>query len=104
MKYINVLAGIKLWTILILFVLFLFCILSCVLCVIVQTIKNKRKIKLLKSYGCERYLSGVPSVGNGAYYSWKTPDYKINIGERNVASMKYRDLKELLKTKAQDEE
>lgn len=99
MRYINILAGIKFWIFAILVALLLIRFLIFVCCTVAQTIDGKRKIRLLKSYGCERYLSGVPSVGDGAFYSWKTPDYKINIDERDIARMKYSHLKEILEDK-----
>lgn len=99
MKYINIIAAIKFWIISILVALFLLCILVFVCRSVIQTIDDKRKIKLLKSYGCERYLSGVPSVGNGAFYSWKTTDYKINIDERDITRMKYKQLIKILENK-----
>ena len=99
MKYINIIAAIKFWIISILVALFLLCILVFVCRSVIQTIDDKRKIKLLKSYGCERYLSGVPSVGNGAFYNWKTMDYKINIDERDITRMKYKQLIKILENK-----
>lgn len=99
MKYINILAGIQFWIIAILVALLLICFLVFVCCTVAQMIDDKRKIRLLKSYGCERYLSGVPSVGGGAFYSWKTVDYKINIDERDIARMKYNRLKKILEDK-----
>lgn len=99
MKYINILAGMKFWTITILVVLLLICFLVFFSLTVAQMVDGKRKIKLLKSYGCERYLSGVPSVGGGAFYSWKTADYKINIDERDVTRMKYKRLKAMLEHK-----
>lgn len=99
MSYINILAGIRLYATIILGALILICYLVIGYCIVIQTIDDKRKIKLLKSYGCERYLSGVSSVGNGAFYSWKTPDYKINVDERDIARMKYNSLKKILEDK-----
>lgn len=99
MKYINILAGIKFWIVAILIALFLICFLVFVCCIVAQNVDSKRKIRLLKSYGCERYLSGVPSVGGGAFYSWKTADYKINIDERDITRMKYSHLKKMLEDK-----
>lgn len=99
MKYVNILAATKFWFIVILAVILLLCVLIIICCSVIQTIDNTRKIKLLKSYGCERYLSGVPSVGGGAFYSWKTADYKINISERDIAKMKYRHLESLIREK-----
>lgn len=99
MKYINILAGIRFWIIAILIALLLLCFLSFVCFTAIQMIDYKRKIRLLKSYGCERYLSGVPSVGDGAFYSWKTADYKINIDEREMTEMTYKRLKAILENK-----
>lgn len=99
MKYINILAGLKFWIIAILVALLLICFLVFVCLTVAQMVDGKRKMRLLKAYGCERYLSGVPSVGNGAFYSWKTVDYKINIDERDIARMKYKHLKEILEDK-----
>lgn len=99
MKYINILAGIKFWIITILVALLLICFLVFVCCTVNQMVDYKRKIRLLKSYGCERYLSGVPSIGDGVFYSWKTVDYKINIDERDITKMKYNRLKKILEDK-----
>lgn len=99
MKYINILAGLKFWIIAISVALLLICFLVFVCLTVTQMVDDKRKIRLLKSYGCERYLSGVPSVGDGAFYSWKTADYKINIDERDIARMKYKRLKEIMEDK-----
>lgn len=99
MKYINILAEIKFWIIAILVALLLIGFLLFACSTLAQMVDEKRKIRLLKSYGCERYLSGVPSVGDGAFYSWKTVDHKINIDERDITRMKYSRLKKILEDK-----
>lgn len=99
MKYIEILAGIKFWTFIILVAIFFGVVLLCICYLIIQGIRERRKINLLKSYGCERYVSGVPSVGGGAFYSWKTADYKINIDERDIERITYSRLKEMLENK-----
>lgn len=100
MKYVNILAGIKFWIIALLIALFLICFLVFNGLTLVQIIDGKRKTRLLKSYGCERYLRGVPSVGGGAFYGWKMPDYKINMDERDIERMKYSTLKKILEDKS----
>lgn len=58
----------------------------------IKSFKWNRKIKWLKNNGYERYLSGVPSFGNGAFYSWKNEHTGKRIDERNLKWMSYNDL------------
>lgn len=57
-----------------------------------RSAKLSRKIKLLKTSGFERYISGVPSFGGGAFYGWKNEQTGKRIDERDLKAMKYNDL------------
>jgi len=60
---------------------------------IIQNICWNRKIKLLEKNGFVKYLRGVPSIGNGAFYGWKRePDGK-RIDDIVIKSLQYKKLK-----------
>lgn len=96
MKYINILAGIRFYGIVIIVsifgIYFLFALCRC----IISGISDLRKTKLLKKYGCKRYLKGVASVGDGCWYGWKTEDYAFSMDERDIERISYKELKNTL--------
>lgn len=99
MKYINILAGIILFCLAIPFAFIFTYMLISIYLAIKKTIRYKRNTKLLEQYGCERYMSGVPAFGNGAFYCWKNKDGNINISETDIMKMKYNRIKNMLKNK-----
>lgn len=56
----------------------------------IKRILWNRKIKWLQSNGFERYLVGVPSFGNGAFYGWRNNRTDKRIDERDLAHMKFK--------------
>lgn len=54
---------------------------------------HSRKIKWLKSNGFVRYLIGVPSVGNSAFYGWRNSLTGKQIDERDLKNIGYSELK-----------
>lgn len=99
MKYVNILAGIRFYGFMILVAMFVLAVIGVTIAMIRSVVSNRRKINLLKSYGCSRYMSGVPAFGDGEFYSWRTEDYRINIDERDVATMSYKNLERYLSNK-----
>lgn len=61
---------------------------------IINRIKWDRKIKLLKKLGYERYLEGVASVGNGAWYGWRNDKTGKNFSERDIIRWTYKRLRD----------
>lgn len=59
----------------------------------VQDIRWNRKIKLLEKNGFVKYLRGVPSVGNGAFYGWKRESDGRQIHDIFIKSLTYKELK-----------
>ena len=59
----------------------------------VQDIRWNRKIKLLEKNGFVKYLRGVPSVGNGAFYGWKRETDGKRIDDTYIKSRSYKELK-----------
>ena len=53
---------------------------------------RRRKAKWLRENGFERYLSDVPSVGNGAFYAWGNSKTGKRIDERDLEHMKFSEL------------
>lgn len=58
-----------------------------------QDIRWNRKIKLLEKNGFVKYLRGVPSVGNGAFYGWKRESDGKQIHDTYIKSRSYKELK-----------
>lgn len=99
MKYINIIYGIRFYFFVGLIGFAALCFVFGICTSIIQIINDKRKVRILTSHGLERYLKGVPSVGDGAFYAWKTKDYKINIDEHDIEKMTYKHLKKILEEK-----
>ena len=59
----------------------------------VQDIRWNRKIKLLEKNGFVKYLRGVPSVGDGAFYGWKRESDGRQIHDIFIKSRTYKELK-----------
>ncbi len=68
----------------------------CFIVEIINCIKWNRKVKLLKKLGYERYLAGVASVGNGAWYGWKNDKAGKRFLESDIIRWTYKQLKEIL--------
>lgn len=62
----------------------------------IQSIKWKRKVKLLKDNGFERYLHSAPSVYFSATYEWKRKLDGITFLENEIERYSYKMLKELV--------
>mgnify|MGYP007069858161 CR=1 FL=1 len=60
---------------------------------VIQDICWNRKIKLLEKNGFEKYLRGVPSVGNGAFYGWRREFDGKRIADYSIKPMSYKALK-----------
>lgn len=60
--------------------------------IIIEGIKENKKIKLLEKNNFERYLYDVSSCGNGAFYAWKKGDK--NIREKDFQNYTIKELKE----------
>ena len=63
---------------------------------VVQNIKWKRKINLLKDNGFERYLHSAPSVYFSATYEWQRKLDGMTFLESEIERYSYRMLKELV--------
>ncbi|MDO5547472.1 MAG: hypothetical protein Q4F79_03205 [Eubacteriales bacterium] len=63
-----------------------------IICSCIKAFKWNRKINWLKNHGYERYLSGVPSFGSGAFYSWKNEQTGKRVDERDLKWMSYSRL------------
>ena len=59
----------------------------------VQDIRWNRKIKLLEKNGFVKYLRGVPSVGDGAFYGWKRESDGRHIHDISIKCQTYKELK-----------
>lgn len=86
----------KVWTevipVIILFVLLIGIFLSTVIACLIESYSWKLKTKWLQKHGFERYLAGVPSVGNGAFYAWRNHQTNQQIDEKELKKLKYKDL------------
>lgn len=60
---------------------------------IIQNIHWNRKIKLLEKSGFVKYLRGVPSIGDGAFYGWKRESDGRRIDDIVIKSLRYKKLK-----------
>ena len=58
----------------------------------IQDIRWNRKIKLLERNCFEKYLHGVPSVGNGAFYGWRREFDDKRIVDDAIKRMSYKAL------------
>lgn len=60
---------------------------------VIQNIRWNRKIKLLEKNSFEKYLRGVPSFGNGAFYGWRREFDDKRIADDSIKPMPYKVLK-----------
>lgn len=58
----------------------------------IDSFRWNRKTSLLERNGYERYLHGVPSVGDGAFYGWKKEGCN-RILESEMERMSFKELK-----------
>ena len=63
---------------------------------IVQNIKWKRKVKLLKENGFERYLHSARSIYFSATYEWQRKLDGMTLLESEIERYSYKMLKELV--------
>lgn len=63
---------------------------------IVQSIKWKRKVKLLKENGFERYLHSARSIYSGPTYKWQRRLDGMTFLESEIERYLYKMLKELV--------
>ena len=63
---------------------------------VVQSIKWKRKVKLLKKNGFERYLHSARSVDGGPLYEWRRELDGMKLLEGQIERYSYKTLKELV--------
>ncbi len=92
-------AAFKLWVdYLIPLMLFIGIVLVFVMVCTLQSFRWNRKIRWLTKHGFERYLVGVPSVGNGAFYGWKNEKTAKRIDERDVKRLKFKLLVERMRS------
>lgn len=73
-----------------------FFVLVIIILLVSATIQNicwNRKIKLLEKNGFVKYLRGVPSVGDGAFYYWKRELDGRRIADIVIKSIQYKKLK-----------
>lgn len=73
--------------------LFVLAIVILLVSAVVQDIRWNRKIKLLEKNGFVKYLRGVPSVGNGAFYGWKRESDGKQIHDIFIKCRSYKELK-----------
>lgn len=59
----------------------------------VNSFKWNRKIKWLEKHGFERYLSDVPSYGNGDFYGWREKEGNRRIDEREIRYLTFREFR-----------
>lgn len=71
-------------------------LISTCLC-LVRSISWNRKIRWLRAHNFERYLVGVPSVGNGAFYGWRNEQTGKKIDERDLTHLKFDALVKKIK-------
>lgn len=69
---------------------------------IINCFKWRRKINWLKSHNFERYLIGVPSFGNGAFYGWREKEGGRWIDERDLECLKFSELLRRMKGEVGD--
>ena len=72
---------------------FVFVIIILLVSAAVQDIRWNRKIKLLEKNGFVKYLRGVPSVGDGAFYGWKRESDGRLIHDISIKCQTYKELK-----------
>jgi len=63
---------------------------------VVQNIKWKRKVKLLKDNGFERYLHSARSIYGGPTYEWQRKLDGMTFLESEIERYSYKTLKELV--------
>lgn len=63
---------------------------------VVQSIKWKRKVKLLKDNGFERYLHSARSIYGGPTYEWQRKLDGMRFLESEIERYSYKTLKELV--------
>jgi len=63
---------------------------------VVQNIKWKRKIKLLKDNGFERYLHSARSIYGGPTYEWQRKLDGMKLLEIEIERYSYKTLKEII--------
>lgn len=63
---------------------------------VIQSIKWKRKVKLLKDNGFERYLHSAPSVYFSATYEWQRKLDGMTFLESEIERYSYKTLKEIV--------
>ena len=63
---------------------------------VIQNIKWKRKVKLLKDNGFERYLHSAPSIYFSATYEWQRKLDGMTLLESEIERYSYKTLKELV--------
>ena len=91
-------ASLKVWTEYIIpIAIFLLIILTVFLHILIDLFKWNRKVKFLKKNGYTRYLVGVPSFGDGAFYGWKNDKLDKRIDERDIEHLSYRKFVEKIK-------
>lgn len=84
-------ASLKVWTEYIIpIAIFLLIMLIVFLYILIDSFKWNRKVKFLKKNGYTRYLVGVPSFGNGAFYGWKNEILDKRIDEREMERLSYK--------------
>lgn len=60
---------------------------------VIRVNRQNRKIKLLEKNGFEKYLRGVPAMGNGAFYGWKRSSDRKIISDVEIEYHSYSELK-----------
>jgi len=73
-----------------------FFVLVIIILLVSATIQNicwNRKIKLLEKNGFVKYLRGVSSIGDGAFYGWKRESDGRRINDIVIKSLQYKRLK-----------
>lgn len=88
-------ALLKVWTEYIIpIAIFILIMLTVFLHILIDLFKYNRKVKFLKKNGYTRYLVGVPSFGNGAFYGWKNDENNKRIDEREMEHLSYKQFVE----------
>lgn len=64
---------------------------------VVQSIKWKRKVELLKDNGFKRYLHSARSVYGGPMYEWQRKLDGMTLLESQIERYSYKTLKEIVK-------
>lgn len=70
--------------------IFILIILLVFLYILIKSFKWNRKVKYLQKHGYVRYLVGVPSFGNGAFYGWENAELDKRIDEREMEHLSYK--------------